>query len=67
MGGIDNSHRLFDPGCTELVDERRMKLETWVDQDGGCDWEPGENSEPYSQVPLDWDPARTYRVRIEWE
>ncbi len=44
-----------------------MKLETWVDTDGGCDYSDAENDEPYSHLGLHWSSAHVYQLVITWE
>lgn len=44
----------------------QLKLEIWVDQNSDCSYDGFENWEPYGGH-ITWDPAHTYRVRIEYD
>ncbi|MBI5525915.1 MAG: hypothetical protein HY897_06230 [Deltaproteobacteria bacterium] len=45
----------------------RLKLETWVDTNGDCQYQGGENDEPYGGSVPDWDPGHAYKLVISWE
>ena len=44
----------------------QLKLETWVDMNDDCTYQGSENDEPYGGH-YNWNPAQTYRLRIEWD
>ena len=45
-----------------------LKVETWIDRNGLCDWAFDENDEPRSADAFpDWDPGQTYSLVVTWE
>ncbi|MBN1770767.1 MAG: hypothetical protein JXB32_05865 [Deltaproteobacteria bacterium] len=45
----------------------RLKLETWIDVNGDCEYQGTENDEPYGGSVPDWDPGHRYRLVFRWE
>jgi len=53
--------------CNVEYQTDRMKLETWIDQNGDCTYESSENDEPYSDAGIRWSTGEEYRIVFDWE